>query len=156
MSGLCYKRIIAELGAYQRGIKSKDALIYSISPHEECIQKWDGIIYGPIDTPYEGGLFRCSIEFPKTYPFNPPKIVFKTPMFHPNISTSGSICLDILDGKWQSCMTVEKVLLSLSSLLMDGNPDSPLNSDAAALMKKGKDAYDKAVRDHVTKHALGG
>jgi len=34
-----------------------------------------------------GGFFRAHLTFPKEYPLLPPKMVFKSPIFHPN-STS--------------------------------------------------------------------
>ena len=57
---------------------------------------WDAVIYGPIDTPWEGGIFRLVIEFCDDYPNKPPNVRFITNILHPNIYTNGSICLDIL------------------------------------------------------------
>ena len=31
-----------------------------------------------------GGFFRAHLTFPKEYPLLPPKMVFKSPIFHPN------------------------------------------------------------------------
>ena len=31
-------------------------------------------IFGPPDTLYEGGYFKADMEFPPTYPFEPPKV----------------------------------------------------------------------------------
>lgn len=39
---------------------------------------------GPEDTPYSKGTFRATLSFPSTYPMNPPKMKFTTPVFHPN------------------------------------------------------------------------
>ncbi|XP_038676320.1 ubiquitin-conjugating enzyme E2 T isoform X3 [Scyliorhinus canicula] len=53
-------------------------------------------ILGSVDSPYEGGIFNLEIVVPERYPFEPPKIRFLTPIYHPNIDTAGRICLDIL------------------------------------------------------------
>ena len=37
-----------------------------------------GVINGPPDTPYGGGVFRIDINIPSDYPFGPPKMKFIT------------------------------------------------------------------------------
>ena len=58
--------------------------------------RWVASIMGPDDSPYQGGVFFLKIEFPSDYPFKPPKVTFTTRIYHPNVNSNGSICLDIL------------------------------------------------------------
>jgi len=59
-----------------------------------------------MDSPYTGGIFYLKITFPSDYPFKPPKVTFTTKIYHPNISSSGSICLDILQGQWSPALSI--------------------------------------------------
>ncbi|KAI3888931.1 hypothetical protein MKX03_006071 [Papaver bracteatum] len=97
----------------------------SAGPVGEDMFHWQGTIMGPTYSPYAGG----------GYPFKPPKVTFKTQVFHPNINSSGSICLDILKEQWSPALTVSKVLLSICSLLTDPNPDDPLAPEIAHIYK---------------------
>ncbi len=63
---------------------------------------------GPPDSPYQGGVFFLTIHFPSDYPFKPPKIAFTTRIYHPNINSNGSICLDILRSQWSPALTISK------------------------------------------------
>jgi ubiquitin-conjugating enzyme E2 C len=82
---------------------------------------WTATIVGPKDTPYADLNLKLSFEFPGNYPYNPPTVLFKTPIYHPNIDFSGRICLDILKDKWSAVYNVQTVLLSLQSLLGEPN-----------------------------------
>ena len=86
---------------------------------------WTATVIGPADTPYANLTFKLSFEFPPTYPYAPPTVLFKTPIYHPNVDFSGRICLDILKDKWSAVYNVQSVLLSLQSLL--GEPNKYVN-----------------------------
>ncbi len=83
--------------------------------------RWTATLAGPEGTFYEGLRFKLSLAFPPTYPFAPPTVLFKTPIYHPNVDFSGRICLDILKDKWSAVYNVQSVLLSLQSLLGEPN-----------------------------------
>ena len=54
------------------------------------------LIIGPSDTLYEGGFFKCHLEFPQEYPLRPPKLKVITDIWHPNIERNGDVCISIL------------------------------------------------------------
>jgi len=110
---------------------------------------------GPADSPFSGGVFFLSISFPPDYPFKPPKVAFTTKVYHPNVNSQGAICLDILKDQWSPALTISKVLLSISSLLTDPNPDDPLVSEIAHVYKTNKKGYEDTAREWTRKYAMG-
>ena len=121
---------------------------------EEDLLIWEGTIIGPNESPYSGGIFKLRIVFPETYPFKPPKVKFKTKILHPNINSSGSICLDILNKSWSPVIRISKMLLSICSLLCDPNPEDPLNANIASIYKTNIEEYNKLVRNYTLSHAV--
>ena len=118
------------------------------------IYEWQATIMGPEGTPYHGGIFFLKINFPSDYPFKPPKCTFTTPIYHCNINKNGSICLDILKKAWSPALTVTKVLLSITSLLSDANPDDPLVPDIANLYKRDRIKHDTNAKNYTLKFAF--
>ncbi|CAG9463956.1 unnamed protein product [Pedinophyceae sp. YPF-701] len=107
---------------------------------------WNAIIFGPEGTPWDGGLFKLSIEFTEDYPNTAPNVRFASKIFHPNIYADGRICLDILQNKWSPIYDVGAILTSVQSLLSDPNCDSPANAEAAQLYRESRREYLLRVR----------
>jgi len=120
---------------------------------ENNIFQWQGTIIGPEGSPYEGGIFYLRIDFSNDYPFKPPKIIFVTKIYHCNINSSGSICLDILKDQWSPALTISKVLLSICSLMNEPNPDDPLVQDIANLYKSNKIEHDMRAKMFTLEYA---
>jgi len=117
------------------------------------IVDWVATLMGPEDSPYAGGVFQLDIHFPDNYPYEPPKVKFRTRIYHCNISPKGEICLDILKEHWSAALTISQVLLSISSLLTDCNPDDPLCPDIAQLFRTNRKEHDKLARQWTNRFA---
>ncbi|CAH8548615.1 unnamed protein product [Schistosoma intercalatum] len=116
------------------------------SPVEDNVMIWNAVIFGPDDTAFEDGTFKLRLEFTEDYPNKPPRVVFTSKMFHPNVYADGSICLDILSNAWSPTYDVLAILTSIQSLLDEPNPNSPANSMAAQLYVENRREYEKRVR----------
>ncbi|XP_049685158.1 ubiquitin-conjugating enzyme E2 D2 isoform X2 [Accipiter gentilis] len=126
----------------------------SAGPVGDDMFHWQATIMGPNDSPYQGGVFFLTIHFPTDYPFKPPKVAFTTRIYHPNINSNGSICLDILRSQWSPALTISKVLLSICSLLCDPNPDDPLVPEIARIYKTDREKYNRIAREWTQKYAM--
>jgi len=109
---------------------------------------------GPEQTPYEGGLFFVDLQFPKDYPFKPPKNHFLTKVYHPNINSSGQDCLDITGEQWSPALSAAKVLLALHSLLKNPSPDDPLDPFIALQYKTNRPLFEATAREWTRKYAI--
>eukprot|EP00298_Acanthocystis_sp_HF-20_P022478 c30431_g2_i1.p1 GENE.c30431_g2_i1~~c30431_g2_i1.p1 ORF type:complete len:159 (+),score=46.21 c30431_g2_i1:24-479(+) len=119
------------------------------APLDDDVMTWNAVIFGPEQSAWEGGTFKLVIKFTEDYPSKPPKVVFVTKMFHPNIYADGSICLDILQNQWSPIYDVAAILTSIQSLLCDPNPNSPANGEAAKLYQENSREYNRRVKEIV-------
>ena len=108
---------------------------------------------GPSGSPYAGGVYFLDISFPTDYPFKPPRVTFKTRIYHCNINSNGAICLDILKDNWSPALTISKVLLSICSLLTDANPHDPLVGSIAKQYREDREAHDKVAAEWNRRYA---
>lgn len=68
------------------------------------------------------------------------EVYWLTPIFHPNISKEGLVCIQLLN-LWSPSVSVKNITDGLKQLLENPNPKDPLNKGAAeyflSLEKKG-------------------
>jgi len=130
--------------------------------NEESFFEWEALITGPHDTPFQDGVFTATLKFPQDYPLNPPKMIFTTPMWHPNIYPNGEVCISILHPpgddpnfyessteRWSPVQSVEKILISVVSMLAEPNCESPANVEAAKMFRENRATYNQRVRQIV-------
>jgi ubiquitin-conjugating enzyme E2 A len=145
MSSSARRRLINDFKRFEQ----EDTNGIFASPQENNILCWEAVIFGPDETPWEGGSFKLLLEFSEEYPNKPPLVRFTSYMFHPNIYGDGKICMDILTNQWSPIYDVHTVLASIQSLLSDPNPDSPANAEAARLYTENIQEYYKRVKECV-------
>jgi ubiquitin-conjugating enzyme E2 A len=140
-------RLSRELSKLQSESDKLDGIIIE-NPTDLMV--WNAKISGPPGTPFEKGIFDIILRFDTDYPVKPPSVKFLTPMFHPNIYRDGKICVDILQSsEWTPAQNIRTILVSIMSLLMDPNPASPANREAAELYNKDQNAYGVKVREFI-------
>ncbi|KAI6005874.1 ubiquitin-conjugating enzyme 9 [Pisolithus albus] len=169
MVGICRTRLAEErkqwrkdhpsYGFYAKPVKSADGSMNLL--------EWEVGIPGKAGTPWEGGLYKLTMTFPEgmngliyclvqsfqsiylpDYPSKPPKCKFTPPLFHPNVFPSGTVCLSILDEEksWKPAITIKQILLGIQDLLDDPNVNDPAQSDAYAMFKNDKVAYERRIK----------
>ena len=116
---------------------------------------WQATINGPYDSPYVGGIFFLNIEFSKDYPFKPPKCIFTTKIYHPNVCRiHGKVCLDILWNGWSPAYNIGKVLLSIYSSLKEPNLETPEDCWVASQYQNNRSQYEYTAREWTKKYAM--
>ncbi|RYP68234.1 hypothetical protein DL770_008470 [Monosporascus sp. CRB-9-2] len=126
-------------------------------PDESNIHVWSITLKGPANTPYAGGSFDLTLTLPPDYPFKAPQINFVTRIWHPNVTNDsvGSVCLGILKpDNWKPPCRVRAVLEAVRALLVEPNPDDPLEARIADEYRTDRAAFERNARAYVQRHAM--
>ena len=147
---MALRRLTREIADVQKSTENTTAAPLS----ESDMFKWGATIVGPDDTPYAGGIFKLTLDFPADYPMKPPVVKFKTPVYHPSVNENGEICLDILKNEWTPNLTVLNILSAVRSLLQDPTAnDHPLMAAIAEEAKGNWELFCSKAKDLTAKHA---
>ena len=136
---MALKRVIKEFCEIRTNIENESIdhhRIIDIRNIDDNVLLIEIIFLGPKDSPYEENINTISVKIPNEYPNKAPIMKFTNKIYHPNISSDGTICLDILKENWRPIYTLRTIIMSIISLLSDPNPDSPLNGEAADYYRK--------------------
>ena len=127
-------------------------------PSEEDLHTWEVMLTGPAGTPYAGGQFKVRVSLPEEYPFKAPQVSFETRIWHPNVTndSQGAVCLGLLKPEaWKPPCRLRAVLEALRQLLVEPNPDDPLEPRIADEYRTDRPAFERNARAYVQRHAVG-
>lgn len=127
---------------------------FSCYPKSDSLDSLVATIDGPESSAYSGHVLKLSIDISENYPFEPPRVTFQTPIYHPNIDNKGRICLDLLNmppkGRWRPTFSLQNLLHALRDLLANPNADDPLMADIAQEYKMNRQEFERKARKFMT------
>ena len=115
------------------------------------IYHWRVTMVGPRDTPYEGGLFTITVNFPQDYPTHGPEFKFKNKIYHLNVDFKndfGHICINSLN-EWRTTgkvsgkpgYAVKQALFDIFCLFYNQGVESPYDPKIAEQLHELVDSW---------------
>lgn len=98
-----------------------DDIIVNVDLQDDNLFTWFVTLKSQDTTRFSTEDIRAEISFPNSYPFNPPKLRFLTPVNHISVGPNGNVCMDILKDAWSPAFTAEMVLIAALSILNDSD-----------------------------------
>ena len=120
---------------------------------------WRVTMVGPVNTPYDGGLFTVIITFPFDYPSHGPEFQFKNKMYHLNVNNEGHICLTSIN-EWrvtgkvkENFYTVKQALFDIFCLFYNQGVDSAYDTKMAEKYKLDPEQFNLEAKQWTQKYA---
>ncbi|XP_010474938.1 PREDICTED: ubiquitin-conjugating enzyme E2 4-like [Camelina sativa] len=135
-------------------IRVLDELIAEVTVDDD-IFRWEATLIGPVNTPYEGGVFKISLNFPPDFPNNPPKVCFITRICHPNVLDNGGIYLRVLRADYWHPMSIVKLFKGLVEKLIEPevNDEEQTIEYLANLYKSDRRRFEAMAREMTNQYA---
>lgn len=91
----------------------------------------------PHEEPLVRGEHEVHVRLGAAYPRMMPELAWKSPIFHPNISSTGVVCLGGYGTYWAPSLALDELCVMLWNMIRYQNYDetSPYNREAAAWAK---------------------
>ena len=84
----------------------------------------------------------------RNYPYQMPLVKWKMPIWHPNVSPSGGVCIGALKTEnWNESNDLKEVAVAIVNFLQSPNPNHPFNSEAAKWYKENPGALLQAKKE---------
>lgn len=114
-----------------------------------------GLIY-PKSNIYNQRAFRIEMVLTQTYPMDPPKIRFLTPVYHPNVGKDGSFCTELLQKQcsWTPTTSLVDVLNAVVKHIDEPNLDYAVSVELGRQYRENPVEFQNAANDYVLKHGL--
>ena len=99
---------------------------------------------------------RVTVDLIASYPRMMPGLAWQTPIFHPNISNNGVVCMGGYGSNWVPSLTLDEMITMLWDMIRYKNfdSDSPYNREAAAWVQQQTDFQlpidTRSIRDRVS------
>ena len=122
-------------------------------PNPSNIFHWNITLLGPVDTPYAGGMFFLTADFPDDYPEKKPEIRFTNKIYHLNVrEKDGHICISTLN-QWVPRTPMVNVISAIFALFYEQNPLSPYSVSMAAQYKLRRNEFNRIAAEWTQKYA---
>ncbi|KAL6891764.1 UBC-like protein [Trichoderma longibrachiatum] len=126
-------------------------------PPSASLHTWHIVLSPPPSTPFHPGRFGIVLTLPTDYPFKPPVVKFVTRLYHPNVTNDslGNVCLGVLKPEnWKPSTKIAAVLEALMNLMIEPQPDDPLEERIADEYRNDRPAWEAKAREMVNRYAL--
>lgn len=149
------RRLASDHGALRSQSLPPNYLFPPGTSDTDDLTELDILLAGPTHTPFARGVWKLHLSIPSNYPQQPPTANFRTAIFHPNVDPqTGGVCVETLKRDWDSKLTLRDVLVTISCLLIQPNPDSALNAEAGALIQDNYEAFARRAELMTSIHAV--
>jgi ubiquitin-conjugating enzyme E2 Z len=121
----CVRRIARDVADIMKTPMSGDGVYYA--HNQDNVLSGTAMVIGADGGPYAHGCYFFAVEFPNSYPQQPPTLKALTQdrtgrtRFHPNLYRNGKVCragLNTWRGQgWTSCMSLRSALLDIAQAM---------------------------------------